>query len=60
MIYGAKFPNTTRPAIYDEDISNNAMNVVQAKADAVHTAKITDYQLFAAAERKTKYLFSRS
>ena len=26
--YDTKFPNTTRPAVYDEDISNNATNVV--------------------------------
>ena len=53
--YGAKFPKTTRPVIYNEDISNNATNVVQAKAEAVHTAKITDYQVFSAAERETRY-----
>ena len=27
----------------------------QAKAEAVHTAKITDYQVFSAAERETRY-----
>ena len=26
--YGAKFPKTTRPSVYDEDISDNATNVV--------------------------------
>ena len=41
--YGAKFPKTTRPSVYDEDISNNATNVVWAKAEAFHTAKIVDY-----------------
>ena len=25
--YGAKFPKTTRPVVYDKDISNNATNV---------------------------------
>ena len=52
--YGAKFPTNTKPAVYDEDIPNNAMNVVRAKAEAAHTAKISDYQLFAAAERETQ------
>ena len=46
--YGAKFPKTTRPAVYDEDISNNATNVVRAKVEAVHTSKIADYELFPA------------
>ena len=26
--HGAKFSKTTRTAVYDEDISNNAMNAV--------------------------------
>ena len=26
--YGANFPKTTRPAVYNKDISNNAKNVV--------------------------------
>ena len=52
--YDTKFPNTTRPAVYDEDISNNATNLVRAKAEAVRTAKIADYQIFAAAEHKTR------
>ena len=50
---GTKFTNTNRTAIYDEDISNNATNVVRAKAKAVQMAKIADYQLFAAAKHKT-------
>ena len=50
--YGAKFPKTTRPVVYDKDISNNATNVAWAKAEAVHTSKIADYQLFAAAKRE--------
>ena len=41
--YGAKFPKTTRPAVYNKDISNNATNVVRAKAEAVHMAKVADY-----------------
>ena len=53
--YGANFPKITRPAVYDEDISNNATNVVRAKEEAVNTAKFVDYQLFAAAECKTRY-----
>ena len=52
--YGAKFPNTTRPAIYNKCISNKSTNLVRAKAEAVHTAKIVDYQLFAAAKRETR------
>ena len=53
--YGAKFPMTTKPAVYDEDIPNNSTNVVRSKAEAVHTAKIADYQLFAAAKRENRY-----
>ena len=30
--YGEKFSKTTMPAIHDKDISNNATNVVLAKA----------------------------
>ena len=43
VLYGAKFPKTTRPSVYDKDISNNSTNVVQAKAKAVYTTKIADY-----------------
>ena len=53
VCYGAKLIKTTRSAIYNEDISNNATNVVLSKAEAVHTAKIADYQLFAAAKNET-------
>ena len=52
--YGANFPKTTRPTVYNEDISNNTTNVVQAKAEAVHTSKIADYQFFATAKRETR------
>ena len=38
--YWAKFPRTTKPAVYDDTIPNNATNVVWAKAEAVRTAKI--------------------
>ena len=38
--YLAKFPNPTKLAIYDETIPNNATNVVQAKAEAIHTEKL--------------------
>ena len=53
--YGTKFPKTTRPDVYYEYISNNATNLVWAKAEAVHTAKIVDFQLFAASECETQY-----
>ena len=58
--YRAKFPTPTKPAVYDETIPNNAMNVVQAKAEDVHTANIMDYLLFAAAKTKPVTLSSRS
>ena len=51
--YRAKLPMTTKPAIYDETIPNNAMNVVQAKAEAICLAKIADYLLFTAAKHET-------
>ena len=44
----------TKPAIYDETIPDNTTNVVQAKAEAIHTAKIADYLLFATAKCKTR------
>ena len=34
-------------------IPNNAANLARAKAKAIHTAKILDYQFFAAAKRET-------
>ena len=55
VCYGAKFPTSTKPAVYNKDIPNNATNVVRAKAEDVHTLKITDYQLFAAAEHDDQY-----
>ena len=51
--YHAKLPMPTNTTVYDETITNNATTVVQAKTEAVHTAKIMDYLLFAAAERET-------
>ena len=51
--YGAKFPMTTNHAMYDKDITNNAMNVVRAKAETIHMSKIVDEQNFAAAECET-------
>ena len=53
--YCAKFPTTTKTAVYDKDVPNNATNVVRAKAEDVHTAKIADYQIFAAAKLETPY-----
>ena len=55
VCYGTKFPTTTKPAVYNKDIPNNATNVVRAKAEDVHTAKIADYQIFAAAKLETPY-----
>ena len=52
--YRANFPTPTKPAVYYETIKNNATNVVQAKDEAIHTSKIADYLLFAAAECKTR------
>ena len=51
--YRTKFPTPTKHTVYDEAISNNTTNVPQAKAEAVHTSKIADDQLFAAAKRET-------
>ena len=52
--YCANFPTTTNPSVYYYNIPNNATNVVQAKAEAIHESKIADYQLFAVAERETR------
>ena len=52
--YCTKFSTPTNPAVYDETIPDNATNVVWAKAEAVHTSKIVDYLLFAAAESETR------
>ena len=52
--YHNKFPKPTKPAIYDEAISNNATKVVRAKAEAVHTEIIADYLIFVSAVRKTR------
>ena len=40
VCYCAKFPTTTKPDVYDEDIPNNATNGIWAKAEDIHTAKI--------------------
>ena len=50
--YRAKFPNPTKPSLYDETIPNNATNLVQSKAKALHTARIVDCLLFADAEHE--------
>ena len=42
--YHNKFPKPTKPAIYDEAISNNATKVVRAKAEAVHINTLKDEQ----------------
>ena len=51
--YCTKFPTPTNPAVYDEAIPNNTTNVARAKAKAVHTSKIADDPLFAAAKHET-------
>ena len=48
-----KFPTPTKPA-YDKTIPNNVTNLDRSKAEAVHTAKIADYELLAAAEHETR------
>ena len=48
--YRAKLPTPTNPNFYNESTPNNATNVVRSKDEAVHTAKIVDYLLFAAAK----------
>ena len=51
--YCTKFPKPTNPNIYNKTIPNNATNVYRAKDEAVCTAKIAYYQLFAVANRET-------
>ena len=51
--YWIKFPTTTKPAVCDEKIPDNATNVDCAKAKAVYNANIADYQLFVAAKHET-------
>ena len=51
--YRTKFPTPTKPAVYDKAILNNTTNVAWSKAKAIHTAKIVDYQLFAAVKHET-------
>ena len=46
--YFSNSPKPINPSVYDEMIPNNATNLVQAKAKAVH------YFLFAAAKRETR------
>ena len=40
--YCVKFPTSTKPAVYNETLPNNATNVIRAKAESVHTTKISD------------------
>ena len=51
--YRAKLPTPTNPNFYNESTPNNATNVVRSKDEAVHTAKIVDYLLSAAAKWNT-------
>ena len=51
MRHGANFPTSSRPAIYDVDISIDASNAVRVRCKVAHTAKKEYYILFAAAER---------
>ena len=52
--YLAKFTTPTKPSVYNLKIPNSATNLVRAKAEAVHTAKIVDCLLFAVAECETR------
>ena len=52
--YQYKFPMPNKWAVCDDTIPTNATNVVQSKSKAVHTVKIADYLLFAAAESKIR------
>ena len=51
--YWAKIPMPTNPEVYDETVLNISTHVVWAKAESVHTAKISDDLLFAADKRET-------
>ena len=55
VCYCSKFPTSTKPDVYNRNIPNNATDVVRSKVEAVHTAKIADYQIFAAAKHETLY-----
>ena len=48
--HGANFPTPSRPAIYDVDISMDALNAMWFRREAAHTAKKEYYRIFAAAE----------
>ena len=44
--FGALFSRLNRPAIYDESIANGATGVIRAKAEAIHCARITNWDAF--------------
>ena len=50
--YQYKFPMPNKWSVCDDTIPTNATNVVQSKSKAVHTVKIADYLIFAAAVRE--------
>ena len=50
--YHAKFTTPTNPNFYNETTTNNATDVVKSKDEALHTAKIADYLLFAATKHE--------
>ena len=51
---GAAFPNAKKQGIYDSTISDTAKDAVWAQKEAIHKAKLQDFDFFEAAERGTR------
>ena len=52
--FGAPFPRPKRLAIYDESIDNGATGVICAKLEAMHWARITNWDAFEVSEREAR------
>ena len=52
--FGAPFPRPNRLAIYDESIADGATGVIRSKEEAMHCARITNWDTFEAAEREAR------
>ena len=46
--FGAPFPLPNHPTIYNKSTANGATGVISAKSEAVHCARITDWDEFEA------------
>ena len=54
--FGAPFPRPNGPAICDESIDDSATGVIRTKSEAIHRARLTNWDAVEAAEKEAKKL----